>query len=214
MTTNAVTIFLVLAMILGFVSMSDAQTTIKDNASLNNLLAAKDFGGKWRLDSSHSDDVLKKMREKMANSKQKVSVADNGLSSSTELPSLSISLLPPETLSIAAGAEKEITINEGYQNIVMTRTFSADGKAQNYEMRPGANFSVTTTRTGNKLAIITVSPRGNKMSEIYELAPNAMQMKVNVRIQEVSGKEIFSLLRVYDRVASDIYSVDASNDFQ
>lgn len=217
MTTNAVTIFLVLAMLLGFVSMSKAQqvqVADQGNLSLNNLLAAKDFGGEWRLDRSQSDDVMKKLREKMASSKQKSSAAENNQLKSNELPSLSVSLFPPETLTVAAGAENEITINEGYQSIVMTRTFLADGKPQSYEMRPGVNYSVATNRSGNKLVIATVSPRGNKMVETYELSPNAKRLKVSVRIEENSGKEIFTLLRFYDRTAMDVYSVDGSGDFQ
>ena len=202
-------VFLSLAMMFGLVSMATAQTqnTKQEATILNNLLAANGFGGAWQLNRNESDDVLKKMQEKFAGLTDASLQTKNENTKQSESPALSISLFAPETLSVATGGA-EITINEGFFNVVLTRTVRADGNAQIYELRPGVNFAVTALRKNDKIVFETVSPRGNRMIETYELpAPSAgAKLSVTVRIEDATAKEMLTLHRVYDRAAADIFS--------
>ena len=210
MAIKNLSVLFYLAMMLALVSTATAQTqnTNQEAALLNSLPAASGFGGAWRLNGNESDDVIKKMRERLAGLDNASALRMKETSAEqTESPSLSISLFPPETLSVATGGG-EITINEGFSNVVLTRTVRADGNVQIYELRPGVNFAVTALRKNDKLVIETVSPRGNRMIETYELpAPSAgAKLSVTVRIEDASAKEMLTLHRVYDRSATDIFS--------
>ncbi len=99
----------------------------------------------------------------------------------------------------------------------MTRTIRADGSAQTYELRPGITYAMTAFRKSGKIVIETVSPRGNRMIETYELvaapAPTGSKLSVTLRIEDAAAKEMLTLHRVYDRAATDIFPADGE-EFQ
>lgn len=219
MAIKNLSIFLSLAIILGSVSAATAQrqteSVNRKTAILNKALAANGFVGAWQLNRNESDDVLKKMREKFVELNDRSSLqTKNENAKQAESPALSISLFAPETLSVATGgaAGAEITINEGFNNVVLTRTVSADGNAQIYELRPGVNFAVSAFRNNDRIVIETVSPRGNRMIETYELvaASAGAKLTITVRIEDASAKEMLTLRRVYDRAATEIFLGDGA----
>ena len=221
MAIKNLSVFLSLTMVmLGLISAATAQTRniSQEAAILNRLPAATGFGGAWRLNPDESDDVMKKMQENFAGSND-ASLQVKSDAKQVESPALSVSLFPPETLSVATGdaPETEITINEGFKNMVLTRTIRADGSAQTYELRPGVNYAVTAFRKSGKIVIETVSPSGNRMIETYELttaAPTGSKLSVTMRIEDASAKEMLTLHRVYDRAATDIFPADGEEEFQ
>lgn len=183
-----------------------AQTPDGENAGATNLLIQKSVTGAWKINYEESDDIGMKIQS-VLQSKMNISAStETQNSKQMELPPLSISLIHPETLVLAATNNTELTINEGYKGFVQTRTIIADGKAHAYEMRAGVDYIVTANGKTDRLVVETQSPRGNLMIETYEITPAANKLKVTVRIEDGSAHELLTLRRVYDRTLPDIFS--------
>ena len=104
---------------------------------------------------------------------------------------------------LANGDADEMTINEIFKTVIETRTVSVDGALHEYEIIPGANLAITATRKADGIKIGTVSPRGNKMTETFRLAPGGAKLIVAVRVERLRTREVLNLRRVYDREPTD-----------
>lgn len=178
-----------------------AQEKITDLTILDRLVTKRDFTGAWKINPEESDDVLKKLQNAGRNW---ANTDKDGTNNS--LPTISVSLFPPDALVLAADENDQITINEEFSNIVLTRTIPANGAVQIAEISPGVNYLVTANRKNNVFSVETKSPRGNKMFENYALSPLGDKLIVNVRFENAAAQEILNLVRVYERQTISVFS--------
>jgi len=173
----------------------------------NDFLSAGKIIGAWRINYAESDNPLLKMQAMLQNR------LDQNPSEKTAkeetMPSLSISLVAPETLILAGEDEKSMTINEGYNELVFTRTVLTDAKARIGELSDGTRFLLTAAQEKDSLKVETVSPRGNKMIENYRLSGDGKKLTVTVRVETPESKELIILRRVYDRTILDVFSSES-----
>lgn len=174
---------------------------------LPDVLISGKITGAWRINYAESDNPLLKMQAILQ------SRLDQDSSEKTvkeeALPTLSISLVAPETLILAGEDEKSITINEGFNEIVFTRTILTDGKARIGELSDGTRFLLTAAQEKDSLKVETVSPRGNKMIETYQLSNEGKKLTVTLRVETPESKELITLKRVYDRTTIDVFPANA-----
>lgn len=171
------------------------------------FLAINKITGAWRVNYAESDNPILKMQTIL---QSKLGQPTN--EKEENLPTMSVSLIAPENL-ILAGDEDSITINEGFDEIVFTRTISTNGKQRIGELSDGARFSLKAERERNYLQIETISPRGNKMFETYALSDKGKKLIVTLRFETPEAKEIMTLRRVYDRTILDLFQ-NETKDFQ
>lgn len=183
-----------------------AQSAINDNSGKLRALAGNGIDGAWQLNIAESDDPLEKMQELIQNIAGASNSAEN--SNVKQLPPLSTSLFHPGTLTLAGSGKDQITINEGFQEVVQTRSILADGKTHSFELSPGANYTVTARRDDRILTVETISPRGNKMIETYEVESGGQKLKATIRIENTQARELITLHRTYNRTIIDIFSGD------
>jgi len=183
-----------------------AQISTDQNSDKLSALAGNGIGGGWQLNSAESDDPMQKMQELMQSKVSPSTGAEN--SNVKQLPPLTTSLFHPDSLILADSVNGDVTINESYKELVQTRTFTPDGKTRSIELTPGADYTVTAIREDGKMTVETVSPRGNKMTETYEVQPGGNKLKVTVRIENAEAKELITLHRTYDRTIIDMFSSD------
>ena len=165
------------------------------------------ISGAWRINYAESDNPLLKTQS-ILQSKLEQNQSEKPVKEETA-PALSISLVAPETLILAGEDEKSVTINEGYNEILFTRTVLTDAKARIGELADGTRFLLTAAQEKGSLKVETVSPRGNKMTEIYQLSGDAKKLTVTVRVETPEAKELMTLKRVYDRTVLDVFSADS-----
>ena len=159
--------------------------------------------GAWRFNAAESDDVLTKIGE-LLKGRDVAPTEEKSDAKQFEQPAVSISLFAPDALILANGDADEMTINEIFKSVIETRTVSVDGTLREYEIYPGAKLAITAIRKTDGLSIETVSPRGNKMTETFRLAPGGAKLIVVVRVEHPSTREVLNLRRVYDREPTDI----------
>ncbi|MCD9187771.1 MAG: hypothetical protein LUM44_15225 [Pyrinomonadaceae bacterium] len=178
-----------------------AQTAKADELNLpSNLLANAGVTGAWRINYAESDNTLVKAQSLLKNQlAQNAEVQKNNMQ-----PTISISLFPPETLVLANENENAMTINEGYSNVILTRTILTNGKTQIGKIE-GGNFLVSASRSKDRLAVETVSPRGNILTETFEITDQGRKLNVVVRIEDATHKEMITLMRVYDRTILELF---------
>lgn len=164
--------------------------------------------GAWQINYAESDDLLLKMQAFLHN-KLIESASGKTDAAGDRLPLMSVSLVPPETLVLAGEDEKSITINEGFSEIVFTRTIITDGVKRSGELPDGADFSLTAAQRRGFLKLETASPRGNRMIETYALAAAGKKLVVIVRFENEQAKEMFTLRRIYDRTFPAVFSSEA-----
>ena len=101
-----------------------AQTPKFNSGNLLNQLAGNSIEGVWRLNAEESDDVIRKMQTLLP----KLISSSNAKTGTNqeEIPTVSISLFPPEELALVNG-KNEFTINETFQSVILTRTLATDG---------------------------------------------------------------------------------------
>jgi len=174
------------------------------------VLVSKEITGAWNLNDAESDDAVAKVQTMLA--KNLDAAAQINASQKTS-PAISISLFHPDSVVIAAGDDSEITINQVYQEVVQTKTVIPDGAVRFYELSPGIQYSVTASRQKGDLKVETVSPRGNRMIEIYTLAKDG-KLGVSMRIENPQGAEIITMHRVYDRAPLNILSGGDDEEMQ
>ncbi|MEZ5427373.1 MAG: hypothetical protein R2747_13970 [Pyrinomonadaceae bacterium] len=167
---------------------------------LGKLTLQKGLTGAWKIDPVESEDVLRKIQI-LADRKENDRIEEGDRSR----PSLSVSLLPPESLVLAAEDDHRMTINENYSDFVLTRTVATDGVQRYERIGPDVDISVTAAQRKDLLSVETVSPRGNKMIENYALSPTGDKLIVNLRFEDSAGRELLTLVRVYDRAALDVF---------
>lgn len=182
----------------------NAQT--KTEPISDGLISGK-ISGAWRINYAESDNPLLKTQS-ILQSKLEQNQSEKPVKEETA-PALSISLVAPETLILAGEDEKSVTINEGYNEILFTRTILTDAKARIGELADGTRFLLTAAQEKGSLKVETVSPRGNKMTEIYQLSGDAKKLTVTVRVETPEAKELITLKRVYDRTIIDVFSADS-----
>ncbi len=174
-----------------------AQTLDGKQNELINRLVGDSVEGVWNLNIYESDDPVRKM----------VSLIQKSLSKTNEtvqneVPGMSISIFPPERL-VLAGGENEMTINEFYSNVISTRTINPDGQSRLYQAENNAQAIVKAGGQRKLLLIETLSPRGNRMKETFELSGSGGKLKVLIQISDPNSKELLTLQRVYDRAGLD-----------
>ena len=177
-----------------------AQTPKCDSGNLLNQLAGNSIEGVWRLNAEESDDVIRKIQTLLP----KLISSSNAMTGTNqeEIPTVSISLFPPEELVLVKG-KNVFTINETFQSIILTRTLATDGVNRIYQAGSGVNISAKAKTDGNILSMETTSPRGNLMSETFELLANGDKLKVTIKIVDSIFQEILSLEHIYDRAILD-----------
>lgn len=186
---------LVLFVFWALMTTGRAQTAVSDPSP---QIAGGTIMGVWYLNAAKSDDMARKIDELMAR-KSKVALS----SGSEDLPSLSIYLTHPEQIMLAAGDNGEVTINELFNTVIQTRTFVADGQGRMYDIPGGSSAMVTGKLTDASLTTMTISPRGNRMVETYELSPKDHQLHVSITIADASSIPLLTLNRVFDRAPLD-----------
>lgn len=193
-----------------FILMLAAIARPQDGASKTEagVLNGNRITGAWQINYAESDDPLLKIRAFLQNRLGEPATADTDVSGATP-PAMSVSLVPPETLVLAGEDEKSITINEGFSEIIFTRTVVADGVKRNGELPNGVNFSIAAARQRDFLKVETASSRGNRMIETYALAAAGSKLVVTVRFENAQAKEMLTLRRIYDRTFPDIFSNEA-----
>lgn len=170
----------------------------QSNASFRTRIA-----GAWRFNAAESDDVLTKIGE-LLKDRNAPPNREKSDSQQSGQPAVSISLFAPDALILSKGDADEMTINEIFKSVIETRTVSVDGTLREYEIYPGAKFAITATGKTGGLTIEIISPRGNKMTETFALAPSGSQLIVTLRFQDSLTREIFTLRRVYERASPGI----------
>lgn len=183
---------------------TNAQT--KTESSSDVLVSGK-ITGAWRVNYAESDNPLLKMQSVLQSRLEQTPSEKTAKEES--LPTMSISLVAPETLVLAGESEDAITINEGFNEIVFTRTIATDGKARIGELSDGSRFLLTAVQKKESLEIETVSPRGNKMIETYRLSNEGKKLTVTIRVETPEAKKLITLKRVYDRTTLDVFPADA-----
>lgn len=171
------------------------------------VLISGKITGAWRINYAESDNPLLKMQAALQ-SKLDQTPSEKTAREET-LPTMSISLVAPETLILAGEDENAITVNEGFNEIVFTRMIATDGKARLGELADGSRFLLTAVQKKDSLEIETVSPRGNKMIETYQLSGDGKKLTVTIRVETTQAKELITLKRVYDRTIIDVFSGDS-----
>ncbi len=192
---------------------STATKAQKLDGKFSDILAGNKITGEWRINYAESDNPISKMQSLLQNKTAQFSNEKNTDAENNALPTMSVSLALPETLSLAGDDSQSITINEGFSRVVFTRTLATDGKLRVGELQNGANFFIAATQTNNSLKIEIVSPRGNKMTENYALENEGKKLLVTVRFETAQGSEMMTLRRVYDRAILDV-SLDGAEQIQ
>jgi len=198
-----IVLYLSALIFLAFVSalQTKAQTAKAGESNLpSNLWTNAGITGAWRINYAESDNTLVKAQAFLRNQ-----LTQNADAQKNETqPTISISLFPPETLVLANENENAMTINEGYNNVILTRTILTNGKTQIGELE-GGNFLVSANRSKDRLAVETVSPRGNILTETFEIVDQGRKLNVTVRIEDAAHKEMITLKRVYERTILDLF---------
>lgn len=177
-----------------------AQIVEDEPYDLMSLTAGNSVEGFWQLNIDESDDP-KRIIQTLIQKSNKFSDKDI-LEEQNEPPGISISILPPERL-VLAGGEDEFTINEFYPDHIFTRTFPTDGLPHIYQSNNGGGMVVNASGEKSKLSIDTLSPRGNNMTETFELSADASKLKITIQISDSNLQELLTLQRIYDRAISD-----------
>jgi hypothetical protein len=196
---SAIILFLALSV---FSINTEAQTFEDTPNDLLNQLAGNSVEGIWNLNTEESDDPVSKIQTFIQKSfalSEKEESAEQ-----TEIPRISISLFPPERL-VMAGNENEMTINEFYLDVISTRTFINDGLTHSFQTENNFYITVRARKENNKLLIETLSPRGNRMKETFELFANGSKLKVLIQISDANLQEVLRQ-RVYNRAILDDFS--------
>lgn len=180
-----------------------ANSSVSRNSNLLKAELNKNIGGIWQINYDESDNPLEKIQKTI---EQKGSIEPETSEQTESLPTVSISLFPPEMLSLQIG--EGTIINEELKGITQTRLVYTDGIRRSVNLGAGANIAVTAAFKGNELKIETVSPRGNKMTEIYALNPNGDKLRVALQISSPNEKEIITLNRVYNRIVENPFAGD------
>ena len=184
----------------GVLFETSAQTPKTNSGNLLKQLAGNSIEGVWKINVEESDDIARKIQTLIQKS---FAFSDKALSTKqTEIPGISISIFPPERL-VLAGGENEMTINEFYPDAISTRTFIIDGLTHIYQAKNEFNIAVIATEKEKKLLIETLSPRGNRMVETYELFADGNKLKVSIQVFDSNYKEFLTLQRIYDRAILD-----------
>lgn len=188
---------------LAFVSAVQTQAQTAKASELNlpsNLWANAGITGAWRINYAESDNTVLKMQTLLQ--KQ---LAESAEAKKTETkPTISISLFPPETLVLVNENENQLTINEGFANVVLTRTVFTNGKTLIGNIE-GESFYISANKTKDSLKVETISPTGNRMTETYKISEDGKKMLETLRIEDGANKEIITLKRVYDRTILDVF---------
>lgn len=179
-----------------------AQIVNENKSALSDALFPKGIAGEWRLDNTESDDVIAKLREALQR-KNNAPNDDNDTAKNVDLPAISISPFPAETLILATDNKSEVTIKEVFADIIEMRKMLTDGSRREFKLAVGGNVSVTATRKNDWLNVETISPRGNKMVETFALASSGSHLIVTLRIEDSRAREIFTLRRIYERALSE-----------
>lgn len=179
-----------------------AQTSEMNSENLSDQFAGISVEGVWNLNIVESDDPIRIVENLIKKSFS--NAGKTGLAEKSEKPGISISIFPPERLVLADGGN-EMTINEFYTDVVLTRTFITDGQTHIYHVSD-ADIAVNAIREMKKLSITTLSPRGNRMIETFDLSADGSKLKVTVRILDSNFQESLILHRIYDRAILDDFS--------
>ena len=196
-TFSAIILFLALSV---FSINTAAQTFENKPNDLLGQLTGNSVEGVWDLNINESDDLIKKIQTLIQKS---FALSEKGESAEpTKIPGVSISIFPPERL-VLAGGENEMTINEFYPDVISTRTFINDGLTRTYQAENNFYITVSARKENNKLLIETLSPRGNRMKETFEIFADGSKLKVLIQISDSNFQEVLTLQRIYDRAILD-----------
>lgn len=166
---------------------TNAQTRETERAAPLNLWANASVAGVWRINYAESENALVKVQTLLKNQLDQAAAAQN----TENKPTITISLFPPETLVLADENDKAMTTNEGFNNVILTRTVLMNGKAQIGEIE-GGNFIITAKQIKNQWLVETVSPRGNILTETFELRNEGRKLNVTVKVEDAAHKELIT----------------------
>lgn len=185
-----------------FASISVAQIFDKEKTAQSDLFFPTGIAGAWHYNAAESDEVLTVIG-KLSKERDAAAIDEKSDRKQSDQPVLSISLFAPDALILSNGDADEMTINEIFKTVIETRTVSVDGILREYEIVPGAKLAITATGKTDGFTVETISPRGNKMTETFLLAPGGAKLIVVVRIEHPRTNEVLNLRRVYNRAPAD-----------
>lgn len=168
------------------------------------------IAGTWRLNRAESDDVSNKIGE-LLKDRNHAPIKQRSSAKQFEQPAFSISLFAPDAMILANGDAGDLTINEIFKSVIRTRTVSVDGILREYEIVPGANLAVSATRETERLTVETVSSRGNKMTETFQVEQNGSKLIIYLRVERIRTLEVLNLRRVYEREPTNNYFAAGGN---
>lgn len=167
-------------LILSFVFIFTTVFTNQINANPIKLTEAqKGIIGTWQFKKTVSDSKIKQVKESF-------------------IPAV----FAPESLVLAAENEvDEITINEGFKEFIQTQTLPTNGTIVSKNIFQLGKVSTKATWQGKTLVIETLTEKGDKITELFELSANKKQLSVTVQLAQKGSAKTLKVRRVYSRVA-------------
>lgn len=178
------------------------QNSTDDSKDLLKSLFYGNMSGVWQINNKESDNVMEKLQKRIQIASNSSSEANESSKTNADLPLISVSLLPPEFLELEVG--KETAINENLQGVTQSRLLIADGVQRTIEMEPDVKISVRAIEKDGRLIVETISPRGNKMTETFNMNQDSNKLNVLIRVEDPKAGELLSLHRVYDRLETPL----------
>jgi len=164
----------------------------------------------WRLNQKESDDPIAIIESILRHKISNPSTTETEEQKTDSKPTISVSLIPPESLILGSPNNKSITISEKFGAIVLSRLILTDGKLRTGELPDGANYSVQPTRENKILNVETISPRGNRLTENYALVAEGMKLVVSFTFDDGRATELLRVRHVYDRAFLNPFSIEAA----
>ncbi|NJM53180.1 MAG: hypothetical protein HC846_07185 [Blastocatellia bacterium] len=158
-------------------------TTIFTNQIIANPIilteGQKEIVGTWQLKKTVSDSKTKQVKESF-------------------IPAV----FAPESLVLAAENEvDEITINEGFKEFIQTQTLPTDGKIVTKNIFQIGKVSTKAIWQGKTLVVETLTEKGDKITESFELSANKKQLFVTLQLAQKGSAKTLKVRRIYSRVA-------------
>lgn len=108
----------------------------------------------------------------------------------------------PESLILAAdNSFDEITINEGFKEFIQTQTLPTDGTTVAKNIFQLGKVSSKAFWKDKTLVVETVTEKGDKITESFELSANKKQLFVTVQLAKKGSAKTLKVRRVFNRVA-------------
>ncbi|MEZ5429341.1 MAG: hypothetical protein R2747_24040 [Pyrinomonadaceae bacterium] len=173
---------LVFAFILG-VADSASRSVSADVLRKTEMPAENGITGVWQLNPKLSDEAAARF--------------------GANVPQLPAPVLfAPKQLILASDElTNEITINEGFEKIIHTRTLPTDGSSISGSVEMDQNFTARAYWLKGNLVVEYQTPLNGKIVETFEPTDRRNQLKIVLRVEDPRLTQPLVINRVYDRMA-------------